>query len=38
MIILAITTVEYYLGIWLDPKLTFTKYREKAIAKVGMSL
>jgi hypothetical protein len=34
----ATTTAERYLGIWLDPKLTFTKHREKAIAKAGTSL
>lgn len=29
---------ERYLGIWLDPELTFEKHREKAVAKAGTSL
>jgi len=34
----ATTTAERYLGIWLDPELTFKNHREKAIAKADTSL
>jgi hypothetical protein len=29
---------ERYLGVWLDPGLTFTNHQEEAIAKAGTSL
>jgi hypothetical protein len=32
------TTAERYLGIWLDPALSFTEHRKKATIKAGTSL
>lgn len=34
----ATRTAERYLGIWLDPALTFSEHRKKMVAKAGKSL
>ncbi|KAJ5159354.1 zinc knuckle domain protein [Penicillium coprophilum] len=34
----ATTTAERYLGVWLDPGLTFRHHREQMLAKAGVSL
>ncbi|KAG0157076.1 hypothetical protein PDIDSM_4260 [Penicillium digitatum] len=34
----ATTTAERYLGIWLDPGLTFRHHRQQMLAKAGISL